>query len=292
MIDLRQTSDYAKFMENLGWEVEKVGQSFAYIKRLSILGSFVKIQRPDVLREEEIDQIGRLCKKNRTFQLILEPRSNSEISLLTSHNFRLSKSYFVPSKTIQIDLTKSETQLLKEMHQKTRYNIKRVKSYKLKVTSSQDILSFANFWQKCALKQRGMFLDQKREIIEIYKAFSLESSAYKAFCKNAHIVSVEKDNVLLAGILLICTQDIAYYMYAASSQEGKKLFAPTIAAWEAIKLSKKLKKKLFDFEGIYDSRFPIRSWLGFTRFKQSFGGTEIEYPGTYTKFLLPFLRWK
>jgi lipid II:glycine glycyltransferase (peptidoglycan interpeptide bridge formation enzyme) len=46
--------------------------------------------------------------------------------------------------------------------------------------------------------------------------------------------------------------------------------------------------KIFDFEGIYDSRFPIKSWLGFTHFKKQFGGNEIAYPGCYIKFRLPF----
>jgi len=54
------------------------------------------------------------------------------------------------------------------------------------------------------------------------------------------------------------------------------------------KLAKKMGCKIFDFEGIYDDRFPLKSWLGFSRFKKSFGGLEVEYPGAYSKFLLPF----
>ena len=76
-------------------------------------------------------------------------------------------------------------------------------------------------------------------------------------------------------------------MYAAASDAGKKLFAPTLCAWEAIKLSKKHGSKIFDFEGIYDERFPLKSWHGFTRFKKSFGGREIEYPGAFVKYRIP-----
>lgn len=47
--------------------------------------------------------------------------------------------------------------------------------------------------------------------------------------------------------------------------------------------AKKRGCKIFDFEGIYDERFPNKSWLGFTHFKKSFGGYEVSYPGTYTK---------
>ncbi len=275
MLDLRQTSNYSKYMSSLEWKIEKINGVYAYIRKIPILGNIIKIQRPEKISYQMIKQ---LIDQFKPFQIIIEPKYSSQISLLTSHNFRLSKSYFVPSKTIQIDLAKSEKQLLSEMHQKTRYNVKKNTNYKLQITNSKDIVYFADFWQECALKQRGMFLSQKKEIVDIYNAFG----------KDAHIVSVKKDNEILSGILLICTKNIAYYMYAASSLEGKSLFAPTINAWEVIKLSKKLKCRVFDFEGIYDERFPLKSWLGFTRFKQSFGGKELEYPGTYIKTQLPF----
>ncbi|KKQ53364.1 hypothetical protein A2865_03800 [Candidatus Woesebacteria bacterium RIFCSPHIGHO2_01_FULL_39_17] len=280
-MDLRQTPEYAKYMESIGWIVERKGGVNYFIKKFSLIGSFIKIQRPEVLRDQEIKLIKRLSKKYRAFQIVIEPRKASlrgKPNLLIEHGFRLSRSPFVPAKTIHIDLTKSEKQLLKEMHYKTRYNIKKAISNKLKVTSSKNINQFADFWQKCALKQRGMFLSQKKEIIELYKAFG----------RNAHLLLGYKDKELISGILMIRTSDIAYYMYAASSDKGKKLFAPTLNSWETIKLAKKLGCKIFDFEGIYDERFPLKSWKGFTRFKKSFGGREIEYPGAFVKYRFPF----
>ncbi|MBU1323407.1 peptidoglycan bridge formation glycyltransferase FemA/FemB family protein, partial [Patescibacteria group bacterium] len=65
------------------------------------------------------------------------------------------------------------------------------------------------------------------------------------------------------------------------TQEGKIKFVPTLLVWEAIKLAKKLGCKRFDFEGIDDKR-----WPGFTRFKKSFGGIEIEYRGSFSKYFL------
>jgi lipid II:glycine glycyltransferase (peptidoglycan interpeptide bridge formation enzyme) len=48
--------------------------------------------------------------------------------------------------------------------------------------------------------------------------------------------------------------------------------------------AKKRKCKLWDFEGIYDERFPNKDWLGFSHFKKSFGGSEILFPGSVTKW--------
>lgn len=274
MKDIRQTPQYAIFMQNIGWKVERKQGVNYFIKKFPLIGSFIKIQRPG---KTDFNQVDMLTKKYRALRIIVEPKTNQQINQLTNHGLCQGKSFFLPSKTIHIDLSKSEKKLLKEMHHKTRYNIKKAIRNKLKVRRSKDIKTFADFWQDCAKRQRGMFLSQKKEITELYKAFG----------KNAHLVLVYNDKALVSGILIIMTEDIAYYMYAASSEFGKKLFAPTLNAWEAIKLAKNLGCKIFDFEGIYDERFPLKSWQGFTRFKKSFGGYEVEYPGTFTKTRIP-----
>jgi len=287
MLDLRQTLQYSPYMSSIGWIVERIDGVNYFIRKFPLIGSFIKIQRPEKISHRVIEL---LSKKYRAFQIVIEPARNATHSvaggpkgtnyqsLIVKNGFKQSKLPFVPAKTIHIDLTKSESQLLKEMHHKTRYNIKLGKRLKVKVIISKDINLFADFWQECARKQRGMFLSQKKEISELYKAFG----------QNAHITLGFKDKKLVSGILLISTKDIAYTCYAASSDVGKKLFAPTLTVWEAIRLAKKLDCKIFDFEGIYDERFPLTSWKGFTRFKKSFGGKEVDYPGAFVKYKFPF----
>lgn len=274
MKDLRQTPEYANYMRGLGWTVEQIAEVNYFIRKIFFFGSVIKVQR---VEKPSYKVIELLSKKYHAFQVILEPLTISHQQSMINNGFRRSKDYFAPSKTLQINITQPEEKLLSGMHQKTRYNTKIAISNKLKVTSSKQIDRFANFWQDCAIKQRGMFLNQKKEIKEIFRAFG----------KDAHLVFVKKDKELLSAILMICTKEAAYYVYAASTKKGKQLFAPTLAVWEAIKLAKRLKRRIFDFEGIYDERFPINSWVGFSRFKKSFGGREVEYPGCYTKFRFP-----
>lgn len=286
MLDLRQTPQFAEYIKLLGWDVEKIDNSYIFIRKIPVIGSVIKLQRPKKLSKKVIERLIELGNKYRAFQISIEPKSSNHQSLITNHRFRLSRSPSLCTKTIHIDLTKSENKILSEMHHKTRYNIKKAMRNKpstraqaegLQVTSSDDIKRFAKFWQGCALKQRHMFLPMKREIIAIYTSFE----------KDARILFATKDNTLLAAILLIYTKDAAYYMYAASTGQGKKLFAPTLVVWESIKLAKKLGCKLFDFEGIYDERFPLPSWKGFSRFKKGFGGKEIEHPGNFVKYRIP-----
>ncbi len=279
MKDLRQTLEYARFMSSLGWMVERKSGVNYFIRKFPLIGSFIKIQRPNSL---VFPYIERLTHKYKAFQVVVEPKSSYYpfIFRLKSKGFRQSSNPFLPSKTLIIDLTKSERQLLSEMHYKTRYNIKKsLQNSRLKIQISDNIQQFAKFWQSCALRQRGMFLQQKHEIIKLHEAFG----------KKAHIIlCLERySQELLSGILLLQAKSTAYYMYAAASKFGKKLFAPTLNTWEAIRLAKRLGCKFFDFEGIYDERFPLNSWKGFTRFKKSFGGKEIEYPGAFVKYYNP-----
>jgi lipid II:glycine glycyltransferase (peptidoglycan interpeptide bridge formation enzyme) len=87
-------------------------------------------------------------------------------------------------------------------------------------------------------------------------------------------------HALLAGIFLIFWADTAYYWIAGATKKGKKLRAPTLLVWEALKIAKANHMKRFDFVGIWDDRFPKenKDWLGFTKFKQGFGGQEFYYP--------------
>ena len=67
---------------------------------------------------------------------------------------------------------------------------------------------------------------------------------------------------------------------AAANREGKKSFAPTLLAWEALKFAKKQGCAIFDFEGVFDERFTTQSpaWKGFSKFKEGFGGKSVYYP--------------
>lgn len=274
MKDLRQTPQYALYMQKIGWTAEWENGNFFYIKRIPLLGGIIKFQRPENIDHHDVET---LAKKYRIFQIILEPKNEGQLGVLKTKKFKLDKSPFLPSKTIHIHLDKPEHEILLSLNQKTRYNIKVAERNTIEILLSQDINQFADFWQMCAKKQRGMFLSQKKEIKELFKAFA----------ENADLLFAYHNRMLVGAILLIHSDEVSYYMYAASTDEGKKLFAPTYLVWKAIQQSKWKGSKVFDFEGIYDDRFPLPTWKGFSKFKKSWGGKEIMYPGCYIKWRFP-----
>jgi lipid II:glycine glycyltransferase (peptidoglycan interpeptide bridge formation enzyme) len=272
--DLRQSEKYADYMKLIGWKVENFGGVYVYIKKI-LFGYIIKIQRP--LKLPGGEQLLFLINKYKFSEVIVEPSNETDIKTLLGQGFKESKYPFLPSKTVWLDLKKSEDELLSQMHYKTRYNIKHARSGGIKIINSTDIKKFADFWQKTSFAW-GMFLPEKKNIKGIFDAFG----------SDARIFLAEKEGSFLGGILLISTKEISYYMYAAYSDLGKKLFVPTLLTWKAIKYAKKEGKKTFDFEGIYDERFPLKSWQGFSRFKKSFGGRVVDYPRILVISNLPF----
>jgi lipid II:glycine glycyltransferase (peptidoglycan interpeptide bridge formation enzyme) len=245
MTDIRQSPQWGKYLTNLGWIVERIDNTNYAIKKIPLLGAILKIQRPNKYSSKTVQ---KLCKK---------------------YHARIFTGLSLPTKTIQIDLTKPEKQLLAEMHYKTRYNIAKLKTKNLKLKISNDIESFVGLYHRWHRK-RLLFLSQAKLIRSVYKAFGKKADLL--FCVN--------NQEVIAELLLLTYDRITYYMYAAASETGKRLFAPTLITWEAIKLAKNQGSKIFDFEGVYDERYPIKSWRGFTRFKKSFGGYEVLYPIT------------
>lgn len=277
--DLRQSKNYSDYLKTLGWESDHFENIFISIKKI-LFWKIIKIQRPKIINN--VAELFEYLKKNYRFASVyIEPMNQKQYSDLKKEGWSNYNSPFLPSKTICLDLKKTEDGLLSEMHYKTRYNIihntkLNGQNSKIKIIKTKDIEKFAEFWQKCA-KKRGMFLSQKKEIIALHESLGKNSVIHAALDHNSD---------WLAALMRVSSGITSYYMYAASSDEGKACYAPTLLAWDAMISAKREGRKLFDFEGIYDERFPLESWRGFSRFKIGFGGQEVEYPPALKRTIL------
>mgnify|MGYP001594001363 CR=1 FL=1 len=268
MVDIRQTSQYARYLGKIGWKVERAAEINYFIKKIPLVGSIVKIQRPEEIR---IDKIRELAKKYRTLQIIVEPKNELDIKFLTSLGFKLSKSPYLPTKTLFLDLTKSERELIKGMKKDARYAIKKTKN--LKTKEIKNLEKFREAWKKSV----GI----KRYVPSLSHLAALKNS-FKDKC----LLLTTQDSS--AGAIFLVGDGRAYYWQAFTNKEGRKSLAQYKIVWEGILWAKTKRARVFDFEGILDERFPNKSWKGFTHFKKSFGGYEIEYPGCFTKAMVPF----
>lgn len=263
MRDLRQTKVYADHMSGLNWIVEKQNDNYYFIKHFPILGSFIKLQRPEKLI---INEVYKITNKHKAFQILIEPKKKSQEKKLISASFKKTSSY-LPTKTLILDLTKSPNEILKKTKKDCRQAINKTNKLKTKeAKNTKEINAFQALW----LSQ----VNFKRYVPSIKNLLSL---------KNAF-----KDNSLFlffqdSGAIFLIADAKAYYWQAFVGKKGRKEKLGYQILWQGILWAKQKKAKVFDFEGIEDERFPNKAWHGFTHFKKSFSGKEVYYPGSYKK---------
>lgn len=275
MIDIRQSLQFADFMHDIGWKVEKIGSIFVYLRKFPFLGYYAKIPRaklpfsfPKIINFKKSQHIFRLKIAPNIIDTDKEYQTYKEQFL--NHGFRVEQSPFNPTTTIKIDLTQNEEEIFQNFVEAKRRGTRRAAKNGIIVQESSDIERFINIRKKQYFPIGSLVAHETRKLWQIF------------YPKNATLIltyPTDQNNKPLAGILLLFYDQIAYYWYASSLKLGKKLFAPTLLVWEALKLSKKRGCKIFDFEGICDERFPkaSESWKGFTKFKEGFGGAKITY---------------
>ena len=171
-----------------------------------------------------------------------------------------------PAETLILDLSNSEEELLRHMHQKTRYNIRL--AGKKEVSVRQGAASdFAAFWR--LMKATG---DRDQ--------FGIHSEKhYQVLLGNQDFVKLfvaeYNHQVVAAGLFAFYLNKVTY-LHGASDYQNREVMAPYILQWEVIKHAQAGNYQYYDFYGISEQK-----WPGVTRFKLGFGGRRVIYPGTY-----------
>lgn len=277
MVDIRQTIQYANYLSKIGWIVERTAEVNYFIKKLPLIGSVIKIQRPEEIRYKDIKIFS---KKYRAFQIITEPKTQLDANFLTSVGFKLSKSPYLPTKTLQLDLTVPINRLMGNLEKDARYAIRKNQDLRFKIYDLTNLEKFRNAWRKAVEWKR--YVPPLSHLKALKKSFKGNCVFLSCFDESIH------RSVVNSGAVFLLAEGIAYYWQAFTNAEGRKKLNQYKIVWEGILWAKKNGAKIFDFEGIYDERFPDKSWLGFTHFKKSFGGYELQYPGCFVKNLLSF----
>lgn len=272
-MEIQQSALYAEYIRSLGWIVEKIDGCFIFIKPFPLIGGLAKIQR--VTRLPKIRAILPILRKYRVRTLAIEPDSRVQQRVFTrwcrnaSRYIKLNRDPFIPSKTIRVTLQKDEHELFGQLSEAKRRAVRRAQKNGISVSVSMDIDALIR------LKNRSAG----------FLGFITTAGARKLWAtlpdgKKAILLARNGNMQIVGGIMLICWNHIAYYWIAGALPSGKKLFAPTLLVWEALRESKRLGCTALDFVGVWDERHPDKNheWKGFTKFKEGFGGKTLYYP--------------
>jgi peptidoglycan pentaglycine glycine transferase (the first glycine) len=174
-----------------------------------------------------------------------------------------------PEATRLVDLTLSNEDILKQMHQKGRYNIKVAEKNGVRIERSQDATAFGELLRRTAARD-GFAAAPVHHYETFLKA--LEG----AFLLLAY---VEGTATPIAGLMGAQWNGTCIYYYGASDYEHRALMAPYLLQWEAMKIGKAAGCARYDLLGVAPpDASEDHPWQGISRFKEKFGGTVVTYP--------------
>lgn len=240
---------------------------------------------------EILRQIIDRAKQERAVFIRIEPHT------MPGKEWQKAANDVQPRHTLVLDLKKTEEELLGEMHQKTRYNIKLAGKKGVTVRFSTDLTDLDHFLRLSTdVHERSAFNYHPEAY---YRAMGAALSPAGAF----EIAIAKHENDVLAVHLLVYFGDTVTYVHGASSSAKRDFMAPHLLQWESIKRAKERGYKKYDFFGVAPeavsppagggdrgggSKHP---WAGITRFKEGFGGRRVSYLGAYDYVLDPLWYW-
>lgn len=293
-----QSYEWGEFKEKFGWRAERYifvdsgdiiataqilihalpfGKSFAYVPQGPVIDY-------ETEKKETVAEILKLMKKNCSKQIFLrvEPALEKETvagkrAVVIFHEFGFKRSFedIQPADTLILDLTKSEDELLLEMHQKCRYNIRLAEKRGVKVSqgrSAEEIEEFLSLYHETARREKLSEHDDEymKTLIETFIASG-----------NGKLFFARHEDKILSSIFVIHFGNTATYLYGGSSSVNRELMPNHAAQWAAIRDAKEKGFKKYDFWGIAPTDDSAHPWSGITRFKSQFGGQKISYIGAY-----------
>ena len=268
-----QTTEWGKLKDHFGWTPHFIrqdglgGLSVAYIPRGPVGEGDWAAFWPAV---------DTLCRQERAVFLRVEPDIWEPVPEgFVEKNlpgFRPSSQTVQPPRTILIDLTPSEEEILMAMKSKTRYNIRLAGRKDVIIRPSMDVERF--FQMSLTTSERDEFGIHSLEYYQrVFDLFSPQGACV--------LLIAEYQDTPLAGLMAFARGDTAWYFYGASTNLERNRMPTYLLQWEAIRWAKQKGCKTYDLWGVPDHPEPYleehflersEGLWGVYRFKRGFGG--------------------
>ena len=232
------------------------------------------------------------CRRKRAISLKLEPDwedSTETREWLQQHGFLPSQQTVQPPRTIVVDLEPDEEAILAQMRSKTRYNIRLAQRRGVSVRqgTEEDLATFYQLLQITG-QRAGFAVHTRTYYTRVWELFAPLQSVASFLA--------QWDGRTVAAIMVFIWGKRAWYMYGASSNEGRRHMPNHLLQWEAMRWAKARGCETYDLWGIPDvDKGALRPDMakeekegllstglgGLYRFKRGFGGREVRCVGAY-----------
>lgn len=318
MKDIRQSENWGKYLETLGWKYYKVEDVLVFVRSLGF-ASVIKIQRPEgLLRGARNDGSAVIPAAHDAVILRRSRRIQRSVVLDSSLALRMTSSTLIQkidelalankALFVKCEVTNAEDEkvLIENGFKRNLFplvnpstvilNLKLSESElwgNLKKDAKQSIKKSEveiKFYKNADVEIRKVFWEllnkcgkEKGFYVQPYSDLN---SKIEIFKEESVISLAYFKGVAVAGALILNFDGNSFYTHAGANKIGRETFASYKLLWETALFLRKEGIEFFDLEGIYDSRFPsfTKNWSGFTLFKMKFGGKIVEFPAPYIKY--------
>lgn len=266
-------------------------RSHLYIPNGPVVKGTQQFQENTTLVAPITQEIIKYCKKHianiNTHFIRMDPLiilSPENIASLENIGLRKSSTYVQPEKTILLDLTKTEEQLLAEMGTTTRYGVKKGAKDGITVIRSVEDKDFDTFW---TMYQETV--KEKQFVSYPKKYYYAQFATFKNSGKYTVYIGIENKIPVVASLIAYDNAS-GYYLHTGRIYTESKLakHASKVLLWEAIKDAKAKGLTSFNLFGIAKIENNVfDTWAGLTEFKKGFGGQTVEYVGAFDYPLTP-----
>lgn len=289
-----QTWEWGDFRNSTGNKVHRLGfyKNKKLYKTILVLSHSIPkshfqiatLIKGPILDKKELDELKKYAKENIFIFIKMEPNASKQslgkkeykkaIDNLKSAGAMRGKTLFTPT-TFEIDIAKSENDLLTSFHSKTRYNIRKADREGVSVKEDNSDLAFEKY------------LSLMRETVQRQRFYAHSEKYHRKMWDELHtkmikdkkkpiarlLTATYKSEIITCWIIFV-HKDTLYYPYGASTHKYKNVMANNLMLWKAILYGKKNKLKKFDLWGREEGK-------GFTKFKEGYNPTVIDFLGTW-----------
>ncbi len=208
-------------------------------------------------------------------------QGNAVARQLSNIGFQPVPDHIQQLRTIVVDLTPDEETISLRQHKTRRYNANLAARKGVTIRQATS-LSDLERWYALFETTRARDGFESRTFAYFKQAWELLRAAGQA-----QLFLAEYEGKLLAGAFTTLVGKQSIYLYAASSDEDRKLMPNDLLQREMMFWAKRQGATLYDMWGIAETDDPADPLAGVTHFKRGWGGYVVEYIGGFDYVYAP-----
>ncbi|MBQ6409690.1 peptidoglycan bridge formation glycyltransferase FemA/FemB family protein [Candidatus Saccharibacteria bacterium] len=283
-IPITQSKEWEQLQKDLGeTSLYREADDFKYlaIKKSIPLGCYLYLPYGPVAETKDgfkhaLKDLDNLAREEKAIFTRVEPL-NPDFAKLLPKSAKKSRD-LNPKETWALDLTGSEEEYKNRLPSRLLryYRNKEKNGITIETSHHPDDIKHLLNLQKALAKEKN---------ISTFSENYLKTELKQPF---ATLYLLKQNGNLLAAGLVFDHDKTRYNLQGAQTDEGRKAHATGILTIKLIEDARAKNLEKFDFWGIApEGASADHPWAGFTNFKKTFEGTEVDHAGTYDIILKP-----